>query len=128
MSGSQAPVQPDLFGEHDAQQERDRLSRQPATCPRCGTTEPNGLLLSINHGIEPGEDTICGWPRGEHPIFGDHCTSQHLASNHIHYAVTHGTDDDLARAVDRGRTLGLDTDAIITQARQDGGESHDDRR
>lgn len=116
---TQAPVQPDLFGEYDAQQERERRSRQPATCPRCGTTEPNALLLSMNHGMEPGEDTICGWPRGEHPIYGDCCTAQHRTSNHIHYAVTHGGDDDLARAVARGRELGLDTDAIIAQARLD---------
>lgn len=114
-------VQPDLFGEYDAQQERDRIADLPATCPRCGTTEPNGLLLSINHGIEPGEDTICGWRRGEHPIFGNRCTAQNLVRNHIWYAVVHGLPDSLARAVDRGRTLGLDTDAIIAQAQDEAG-------
>lgn len=111
-------VQPDLFGDYDAQQERERLSNQPATCPRCGTTEPNGLLLDMNHGMEPGEDSICGWPRGKHPIFGDKCLTQHIASNHIWYAVTHSSDD-LVRAVGRGRELGLDTDAIIAQARDE---------
>jgi hypothetical protein len=127
MSGSQTPVQPDLFGEHDAQQERDRLSRQPATCPRCDTTEPNGFLLEMNHGIdEPGKDTICGWPRGEHLVYGDRCVAQDLTRNHIWGAVVRGDDDDLARSVARGRELGLDTDAIITQARQDGGEHHAD--
>lgn len=121
MSGSQAPVQPDLFGEHDAEEERDRLSRQPATCPRCGETEPNGHLLNLNHGIdEPGEDTISGWPRGEHLVYGNYCTAQFLVSNHIWGAVVRGDDDDLARSVNRGRELGLDTDAIIAQARQDG--------
>lgn len=112
-------VQPDLFGEYDAQQERERLSSQPVTCPRCGTTEPNGLLLDMNHGMEPGKDSICGWPRGKHPIYGDRCISQDLVSNHISYAVTHGRGDDLARAVDRGRALGLDTDAIVAQAREE---------
>ena len=125
MSGPEAPVQPDLFGEHDAQQERERRSRQPATCPRCGTTEPNGHLLSMNHGIdEPGEDTISGWQRGEHLVYGDYCTAQFLVSNHIWGAVVRGDDDDLARSVHRGRELGLDTDAIIAQARQDGSETH----
>jgi hypothetical protein len=112
-------VQPDLFGEYDAQQERDRISRQPATCPRCGTTEPNGLLLTMNHGMEPGEDTICGWARGEHLTYGDRCIAQDLTANHIHYDVVHGLDDSLARSVARGRELGLDTDAIIAQARTD---------
>ncbi|GAB3224216.1 hypothetical protein GCM10027447_12610 [Glycomyces halotolerans] len=119
---AEAPVQPDLFGEYDAQQERDRLADQPATCPRCGTTEPNGHLLELNHGMEPGEDTVHGAARGEHSIFGDYCTAQYLTSNHIHYDAIHGTDDDLARAVARGRALGLDTDAIVAQARQDRGE------
>lgn len=120
MRDQPAPVQPDLFGEYDAQQERARLAEQPATCPRCGTTEPNGLLLETNHGIEPGEDTICGWPRGEHPTLGDQCLLQHIKSNHIHYNALRGNDDELARDVARGRELGLDTDAIIAQARQDG--------
>ncbi|GAB3656585.1 hypothetical protein [Glycomyces tarimensis] len=114
------PVQPDLFGEYDAQQEHDRLSAQPATCPRCGTTEPNGHLLEMNHGAVPGEDTIHGAARGEHLIFGDYCTAQYLVSNHIHFDVVHGNDTELARDVARGRQLGLDTDAIIAQARQDG--------
>jgi hypothetical protein len=119
MSGPLAPVQPDLFGEYEAQQERERLSRQPATCPRCGETEPNGYLLNLNHGAEPGEDTIHGAPRGEHLVYGDYCTAQFLVSNHIWGAVVRGDDDDLARSITRGRELGLDTDAIIAQARQD---------
>lgn len=113
----QAPVQPDLFGEYDAQQKRQQLSRQPATCPRCGETEPNEYLLEINHGAVPGEDTIHGAARGEHLIYGDYCTAQFLVSNHIHGAVVRGADEELARDVQRGRALGLDTDAIIAQAR-----------
>lgn len=113
-------VQPDLFGEYNAQQERDRLAQQPATCPRCGTTEPNGHLLYQNHGAKPGEDTIHGAARGEHLTYRDYCTAQFLAANNIHFDVVHNLDDNLARSVARGRTLGLDTDAIITQARRDG--------
>ncbi|MEU5156784.1 hypothetical protein [Glycomyces sp. NPDC021274] len=112
-------VQPDLFGEYDAQQERERLESQPATCPRCGTTEPNGYLLYLNHGAEPGEDTIHGAARGEHLVYGDRCTAQDLTRNHIWGAVVRGDDDDLARSVARGRQLGLDTDAIIAQARDE---------
>lgn len=112
-------VQPDLFGEYNAQQERARLAEQPATCPRCGTTEPNRLLLENNHGIDgPGADTISGWPRGKHPNYGDRCVAQDLATSHIHYDIKQGNDDALARSVARGRELGLDTDAIIAQARQ----------
>lgn len=120
MNADTKPVQPDLFGEYDAQQERDRLSQQPATCPRCGESEPNGHLLLQNHGAEPGEDTIYGAARGEHLVYGDYCTAQYLVSNHIFGAVRRGDHDDLARSVARGRELGLDTDAIIAQARQDG--------
>lgn len=119
MSTPQAPVQPDLFGEYDAQQERERRSRQPATCPRCGETEPNEYLLELNHGIDPGADTVYGAARGEHAIFGDYCTAQFLVSNHIHGAVVRGADEELARDVARGRALGLDTDAIIAHARQE---------
>jgi hypothetical protein len=190
VSGPQALVQPDLFGDYDARQERDRiraeldqaridiqileanlgqerelralereqhsvdtrtlfnaqhtelllaaavaerdalaaerdalaakLNNLPATCPRCGETEPNAFLLMQNHGAEPGEDTIHGAARGEHLTYGDRCTAQDLTRNHIWGAVTRGDDEDLARSVDRGRELGLDTDAIIAQARQDG--------
>lgn len=119
MSATQAPVQPDLFGEYDAQQERERLAHQPATCPRCGTTEPNEYLLSTNHGMEVGEDSISGWPRGEHPNYGNRCIAQDLVANHIHFDVVRGADDSLARSVARGRELGLDTDAIIAQARDE---------
>lgn len=126
MSTPPAPVQPDLFGEYDAQQERERLESQAATCPRCGETEPNDYLLEINHGIDPGADTVSGWPRGEHPNYGDRCVAQDLVTNHIHYDVKHGNDDELSRSVARGRQLGLDTDAITAQARQDGGDRHAD--
>lgn len=112
-------IQPDLFGEYDSQRERARLSDQPATCPRCGTTEPNRHLLSMNHGAEPGEDTIHGSAPGEHLVYGNYCTAQFLVVNHIRFDVVHGREDNLARSVDRGRTLGLDTDAIITQARDE---------
>jgi hypothetical protein len=115
-------TQPDLFGEYDAELERERLSQLPAACPRCGTTEPNGHLLYLNHGAEPGEDTIYGAARGEHLIYGDYCEAQYLTSNHIHYDVVHGHDDELARDVARGRELGLDIDAIIAQARQEAGD------
>ncbi|MFG3340557.1 hypothetical protein [Glycomyces sp. NPDC048151] len=110
-----ALVQPDLFGEWEARQERDRAAALPATCPCCGTEEPNSYLLLINHGIEE-DGTVYGAPRGEHPIFEDRCAAQDLTRNHIWYAVTHGLDE-LARDVARGRELGLDTDAIIAEAR-----------
>jgi hypothetical protein len=110
-------IQPDLYGEYEAEQERDRLAEQPAVCPRCGTTEPNGHLLDLNHGAEPGKDTVHGAARGEHLIYGDYCEAQFLVANHIHYEVMHGLDKDLVRSVDEGHALGLDIDAIIAQAR-----------
>lgn len=111
-------VQPDLFGEWDARQARDRIAAQPATCPCCGTTEPNVHLLYQNHGVED-DGIVHGYPQGEHPIYRDRCVAQDLVSNHITFAVRRSDDDNLARSVARGRELGLDTDAIIAQARDE---------
>ena len=112
-------VQPDLFGDYDrAQEEADRW-RQPATCPACGTTEPNGYLLSQNHGAQPGQPGICGFPPGGHPIYGAGCLAQHLVRNHITYAVRQGEADMLAERMERGRALGLDVDAIAAAARHE---------
>lgn len=109
-------VQPDLFGEYDAARAQRALWDQPHTCPRCGTHEPNGYLLHQNHGIDPGTDNICGYPRGQHPNYGDKCLAQHLVTNHIIYDLRYGTPDlaqPRPRNIQRARQLGLDVDAII---------------
>lgn len=95
--------QPDLFGEHDAaQQERDRL-RQPATCPACGTRERTLWHVGINH--------------GEASFPGGRCVAQHLTANHIWNSARRGGPEQLARDRARGIALGLDVDAIETDAR-----------
>ena len=106
-------TQLDIFTDYDAQARRNELWQQPHTCPCCGTQEPNGFVLRNNHGIDPGEDAICGFPIGEHPNFGDLCVAQWLTRNHIAWAVEH--DDDIERYVERGRQLGLDVDAILAE-------------
>lgn len=112
-------VQPDLFGEHDAREERARLWQQPHTCPACGQHEPNGFLLRNNHGIDPGEEAVGGYPAGQHPIYRGQCVAQSLVTNHITYSVKTGNDEQLERDVARGRELGLDVDAIIAAASED---------
>lgn len=114
-------VQPDLFGDLDRAEAERALWAEPATCPSCGTTEPNGWMLNNNHGYRPGETGICGWPAGEHPIFGTRCVAQHLVTNHITYYVRHPDPARLAERMERGRALGLDVDAIIAAARSEGG-------
>lgn len=112
-------TQYDLFGEVEAtevQREHWQMVMSRSwTCTRCGQTERNGLLFRQNHGMEPGEETICGWKRGEHPVFGDMCTAQYYKRNHIIYAVQNNTDA-LERDMTRGRELGLDVDAIVAEA------------
>lgn len=119
--------QPDLFGELDAEadnaaarvQARDaaeRLWSQPATCPCCGTTEPNGYLLRNNHGAEPGKDGIFGFPAGEHPNYGPYCLAQSLVAGHI-WIDAQGNRPTLADSMTRGRELNLDVEAIAAQGR-----------
>ncbi|MGC0144441.1 hypothetical protein [Pseudactinotalea sp. Z1732] len=105
-------VQPDLFGEYDRREQERKTQRQPAECPSCGTTEPNGYLLSINHGYDPISLRIGGFPQGEHPIYGDKCLAQTLVTSHITYQARNGDTQALALAMDRGRELGLDVEAI----------------
>jgi len=110
-------IQPDLFGDYDAAQERAALWQRPATCPSCETTEPSGYLLSNNHGYDPETMQISGWPRFQHPNYGAMCTAQFLTRNHIIYAARHASADsgrdELDREMARGRALGLDVDAIL---------------
>ena len=113
-------VQPDLFGEHDAREAEAQRWREPATCPACGTREPNGFLLNNNHGIQPGEQAVGGYPAGQHPIYDGMCVSQILRRNHIIHAVRTGDDEALERAAERGRERGLDVDAIIAEAEAHG--------
>ena len=115
-------IQPDLFGDYDAAQERASLWSQPATCPACRTAEPSGYLIRNNHGYDPETLLISGWPRGEHPNYGAKCTAQFLVTNHITYAARHIDSDGrgpLDRALSRGRELGLEVDSILSQARLD---------
>jgi hypothetical protein len=106
--------QPDLFGDWDREQERREIWNQPHTCSRCGTREPNGMLLQNNHGIDPETDLVFGFPRGEHTIYGDMCVAQYLTRNHLIWAVRQGIDRTpyIARVVE----LGVDPDPIIKQA------------
>ena len=113
------PVQPDLFGEYDKAQEEAERMLQPATCPACGQVEPTAYLLRNNHGADPFEPGICGFPAGEHPIYGDRCVAQDLVMSHIFYAARNNQDAMLARDMERGRELGLDVDAIAAAARQE---------
>lgn len=118
-------VQPDLFGEFDAEQERaEQLLRfreaqqRPQTCPACGVTEPNGFLLTNNHGarLDPETLTVQGIPRPD-----GLCTAQWLVRNHITYSAQRDDVDQLERDAARGRELGLDVDAIVAAARRDEG-------
>lgn len=88
-------------------------------CPCCSSFEPNDLLLSSNHGIDP-DGTLCGYPVGTHPVFGSECVAQNLVRNHIVYDLRTGRDP--ARDIARGRELGLDIDAIVHECRGVGGE------
>ncbi len=112
-------IQPDLFGDYDRAQAEAARWRQPATCPACGTEEPDGYALWRNHGAEPGQPGICGSPAGEHPIYGAECVAQDLVRSHITYAARTEQADLLAERMERGRTLGLDVEAIATAARED---------
>lgn len=114
-----AADQPDLFGEYDAREaERaawDAWMASGHTCPCCGETEPNGWLLTNNHGIKP-DGTLHGFPIGQHPNYGSRCGAQYTVSNHIYYDVTQWRDGALERSAARGRELHLDVDAIIAEA------------
>lgn len=112
-------VQPDLFGDYDRQQEASARRRQPATCPCCGTREPNGYLLLQNHGIDVDDLGIGGFPPGQHPIYGGACVAQHLVRNHIIHAAQTGAVAQLKERMRRGRDLGLDVDSIIHEAHAD---------
>lgn len=113
-------IQPDLFGEFDRAQEQAEHDRQPATCPACGTIEPNAYLLRNNHGYDAARsEGPGGFPHGHHPIYRDECTAQRLVTNHIIYGTRKAIVDQLARDKQRGRELGLDVEAIEAKARQE---------
>ena len=114
MSGV-AVVQPDLFGDYDRRERSRQWGAEPATCPACGAQEPSGFLLRNNHGVDE-DGTICGWPLGEHPIYGARCVAQDLTVNHIIFGIRHD-GAGLERDLERGRELGLDVDAIVRQER-----------
>lgn len=104
----------DMFTDYDAKAAIDAWYHSPHTCPRCGEHEPNGYLLTNNHGIGP-DGTICGYASGEHPNYGSMCVAQFCVSNHIWHDVTRGRD--ASRSIARGKALGLDVDAIVNRAR-----------
>lgn len=112
-------IQPDLFGEHDAAQERSELWKQPCTCPRCGEHCTNRWILRNNHAIDPDTDTIGGYPRGQHPIYGAMCLAQSLAEAHLIADLRYGNPaiaQPRPRNIKRARQLGLDVDTIIATA------------
>ena len=111
-------IQPDLFGDYDRAQEQAQRWRQPATCPACGTQEPS-YLLRQNHGADPDQPGICGFPPGEHPNYAAMCIAQYLVRNHIIHATRTGNAEQLTRDKTRGRQLGLDVDAIEATAREE---------
>ena len=112
-------IQPDLFGDYDRAQEQAQRWRQPATCPACGTQEPSGYLLRQNHGADPDQPGICGFPPGEHPNYAAMCVAQYLVRNHIIHATRTGNAEQLTRDKTRGRQLGLDVDAIEATAHEE---------
>lgn len=99
---NKSAVQPDLFGEFDAQQARIEADRQPQTCTHCGTVEPNAFLLRNNHGPED--------------IWDGRCMAQRLTYNHIWYAARNDPER-LDGYLARGRHLGLDVESIVNEAR-----------
>lgn len=101
--------------EEAARRDAER-DRQPHTCPCCGKTEPNRFLLGNNHGIDR-DGMLCGYPVGEHPIYGAMCVAQGLVRNHILCAVTRDDGELLEERSRRGRELGLDVDAIVAEGR-----------
>ena len=114
-------VQLDLFGEVETQEAAraaaQRLHDQPATCPCCGTTEPNAWLLRNNHGVDVETGGIGGFPSREHHIYGALCLAQSLVTSHLTYAAREGQDERLAAETTHARELGLDVEAIIAHAR-----------
>lgn len=109
---------PETIAKRDAAAEREARWNAPATCPACGTTEPRGWLLRNNHGLDPDDPRIGGFPAGEHPIYGAMCTAQYLVKNHITYYARRDEPTALAERMERGRGLGLDVDAIVAEARR----------
>lgn len=118
-------TQPDLFGDLDRAEaekahaikeaeRRERIWKSPQTCPSCGNTEPNGFLLRNNHGYHPEQldRAAFGFPKGQHPTYGDRCTAQVFVTNHITSDARRDNPDQLARSMARGRELNLDVEAI----------------
>lgn len=111
-------TQPPLFAEEYLDRPATGQDRPPeadraCTCPWCGTTEPNPLLLHTNHGVTSPDGSIGGLPPGRHPIYGDQCLAQNLATHQLVYAIRTGRPGLLAEATDRASRLGLDADAVI---------------
>jgi hypothetical protein len=105
--------QPDLFGEWDAQQEREaeqqRLREQemqPQSCPYCGREEPSGWLLNVNHNV--------GWETGKANAGWDKCLAQMLRSNHLIAAVRQGRDR--TPYIERVIEVKVDPEPVIKQA------------
>ena len=94
-------VQPDLFGEYDAERARIEAEHLPQACPHCGTVEPNAFLLQNNH-----------FPNPRYGV--QMCIAQTLTVSHIAYAARNGLEQ-LPGYLERGRELGLDVDAILAQ-------------
>ena len=96
---SRQPVQPDLFGDFDAAEERAAIRQawtsSPQVCPLCGNTEPTGFLLNNNHMLNWGpflEDQT---------LHTTECTAMYLTRNHVAFAAKAGAADQLARDLPR---------------------------
>lgn len=70
-------------------------------CPHCGHFEWNDALLDMNHHVARGDSV---------------CTAQRLTADQLTYAVRRG--DDLDTYIAQARKYGLDTDQIITAAKE----------
>jgi hypothetical protein len=101
-------IQPDLFGDYDRDQEQAQRWRQPATCPACGTQEPSGYLLRQNHGADPDQPGICGFPPGGTPPTTPLCASLSTSSGTTSSTPPRNRQrEQLTRDKTRGRQLGL---------------------
>lgn len=96
------------------------------TCPFCGATEPNEMLLANNHWLKrPEEEAFYDWVE----VHGM-CIAQQLTTNHIGYYAKALRDRDknatgfkrfkedecrywLADACKRGEALGIDSALIV---------------
>ena len=87
------------------------------TCPWCGQTEPNDMLLRNNHWVKwgPLDRFEYDWCR-EHGM----CIGQSLVLNHVYHDLRVGAPDEQLRrslGIAEKKWAGRPTPPIITEAR-----------